>query len=72
MDYKDEYRNSEARELIDQIDADAQRKMRANENGNDWRFFSDTVARFEQYGPKARVSQKQLFWLRDLRDRYAL
>ena len=37
---------------------------------NELKFIAETAARFEQYGPRTIVSVKQLFWLRDLRDKY--
>ena len=33
-------------------------------------FVSDLIERFEQYGGKTFISSKQLFWLRDLKEKY--
>ena len=35
-------------------------------------FYTNIADRLEQYGDKTFVSPKQLFWLRDLKDRYCL
>lgn len=32
-------------------------------------FVQGMIDRFEKYGPKTQVSAKQLFWLRDLKDK---
>ena len=33
---------------------------------NEQRFVSDLAERIERYGPKTLISNKQLFWLRDI------
>lgn len=67
MDYKNVHRLEEVRELIAQC-WDHQEAMSVK----DLDFFSALFVRVEEYGDDTRVSQDQLFWLRDIRDRYAL
>jgi hypothetical protein len=37
---------------------------------NEQKFISDLAERFEKYGEKTFISNKQLFWLRDIRMNY--
>lgn len=66
-------RTEEARELLGQL-----RGHGPDMGEKDRVFYSKMLDAFTYYDGKAlsyrepRVSQKQLFWLRDLRDRYAL
>jgi hypothetical protein len=60
-----ERRAEEAGELLDML-ADAVVRMDEKES----KFVTDLNARFLQYKERTLVSVKQLFWLRDLRDRY--
>lgn len=46
-------------QLIDSIDESAL-------TGRDLEFFQKNKARFEQYGSKTMLSEKQMTWLRDL------
>jgi hypothetical protein len=36
------------------------------------KFVEDTITRIDDYGIEALVSAKQLFWLRDLKDKYCI
>lgn len=61
-----EDRNDEARRIL----FDMGLKDASFEQSKEEDFVSSLVDRFEQYGTKAIVSSKQLFWLRDLKDKY--
>jgi hypothetical protein len=60
-----ERRAEEAQQLIKQL-ADHTETMNQKEQG----FISETSDRLDQYGTKAFISPKQLFYLRDLVSRY--
>jgi hypothetical protein len=60
-----ERRSEEADELVGKL-ADAEAAMMEHEA----KFLRDMQERFERYGNKTMVSPKQLFWLRDLLEKY--
>ncbi len=60
-------RTEEAQRLLDIITA-AEREGHYL-SGKDAQFVEDLRERFEQYGMKTAVSPRQLFYLRDIRDR---
>ena len=62
-----ERRREEARELLDMLEG--YDELMSQE---DRRFYEATRQRFEEFGDRTSVSLRQLFWLRDLKDRYAL
>lgn len=60
-------RNEEAQHILVKMGLiGATEMMRDNER----KFVEDLMERFEQYQERTLVSVKQLFWLRDLKDRY--
>lgn len=61
-----EDRNDEAKRIL----FDMGLKDAAFEQSREEDFVASLIDRFEQYGIKTAVSSKQLFWLRDLKDKY--
>jgi len=61
-----EDRNAEANRILFEMGL----KDAAFEQDREQDFVASLVDRFEQYGIKTVVSSKQLFWLRDLKERY--
>lgn len=61
-----EDRNAEANRILFEMGL----KDASFEQDREQDFVASLVDRFEQYGIKAVVSSKQLFWLRDLKERY--
>lgn len=59
----------EAREILAIIDAEIPTLKRMPFSVRDMEFLSDTRDRFKKYGEGTRISPRQLFWLRDLKDR---
>jgi len=59
-------RNEEAHRIL--FDLGLQNAALQSDKEQD--FVAGMVDRFEQYGERTIVSSKQLFWLRDLKDRY--
>lgn len=41
-------------------------------NSKDLGFYEGMVEAFDEYGDRTRVTDRQVWWLRDLKDRYAL
>jgi hypothetical protein len=56
-------RVDEARRLLSMIDTDAMEK------GKDTDFVEGMRDKFDKYGDDVVVSARQIFWLRDIRDR---
>lgn len=61
-----EDRNAEAWRILDEMGL----KNAAFEQDREQDFVASLMDRFEQYGIKTVVSSKQLFWLRDLKEKY--
>ena len=57
----------EARDIIELLE-DHQDEM----NPKDFNFYVGIVEDLDVFGGRARITERQLFWLRDMRDRYAL
>ena len=62
-----ERRREEARELLDMLEG-----YDDIMEPKDWDFYVKMVHAFDEYDDRARVSDSQLFWLRDLKARYAM
>ena len=62
-----ERRREEARELLDMLEGYAD-LMGLKDRG----FYTGMVEDFEAFDDRTRVTMPQIFWLRDLKDRYAL
>ena len=62
-----ERRRQEAREILDMLEGYGELMSQ-----QDRRFYEATLQRFEEFGDRTQVSLRQLFWLRDIKDRYAL
>lgn len=61
-------RNREAGQILFEMGlADA---VDSFEKENERSFVSSLVERFDKYAEKTLISPKQLFWLRDLKERY--
>lgn len=61
-----EDRNAEANRILFEMGL----KDASFEQDREQDFVASLVDRFEHYGIKTVVSSKQLFWLRDLKERY--
>lgn len=61
-------RLEEAKKLLAMGLSDNLEQMSAKER----QFVEATIARIDDYGDEALISPKQIFWLRDLRDKYCL
>jgi hypothetical protein len=59
-------RNAEARKIL----YDLGLKDAGLETDKEQDFVASLIDRFEQYGERTVISSKQLFWLRDLKERY--
>jgi phage shock protein A len=59
-----ESRTNEAEKLLEMLEG-RDEAMAPNEQ----KFVTDLRERFEKYGAKTMVSPKQVFWLRDIKDR---
>lgn len=67
-----ERRTQEARVLLAQIDAKLEKSKRLIFIVRQMEFLNKMRGDFRMYGDRARVSPRQLFYLRDLRDRAGL
>lgn len=62
-----EQRNAEAFDILFKMElTDRVEEMQDYER----KFIEDLSSAFEKYAEKAFVSEKQLFWLRDLKEKY--
>lgn len=61
-------RNAEARRILFDMRLGEQCGAFEKENEND--FVQGLLDKFDQYGEQTFVSSKQLFWLRDLKEKY--
>jgi hypothetical protein len=62
-----EQRNAEAFEILFKMElTDRVEEMQDHER----KFIEDLSSAFEKYAERTFVSEKQLFWLRDLKDKY--
>lgn len=59
-----ERRTEEAQNLVEMLE-DHEDEM----SPSDRNFYRSTAERFKQYGLRTTISVKQLFWLRDIKDR---